>query len=75
MKITLLQEQERRLDMIIDIIQYIDRYEIQLTYPSQIEEFKEDLKDLFKTSIKHMNSSIKVCQQKKIIEKLREEND
>jgi hypothetical protein len=59
--------------MIYDVLKYIDNYDLILTYPSQIEEFKEDLKDLFKSPRHHYNASIKVCQQKKIIEKLRED--
>jgi len=47
MKRTLLEEQEIRLKMIQDTIHYIDDYDLVLTYPSQEEEFKEDLKTLF----------------------------
>ncbi len=71
MKITLLQEQERRLEMLENIVKYIDDYSLELTYPSQIEEFKDKLKDLFTASISHMNASVKICLLKNIVEDLR----
>ena len=56
MKKTLLEEQENRLEMIHAIYKFIDSYPLDLTYPSQVDEFKDDMRDLFK----HANSKYNI---------------